>query len=377
MTTAISNVANTDITDITIEQAGQNTAEIFMEEPLLDATKDYMVSVSELCIPLSEEPMLTYSLLDRDILSIKRRNVGFNIGNAAATLVPAGLYAPDLQMQENLKMFTPGDLVAFIAQWASGFSRRAYEVGLNEVDNVLANHNVLDNLNIRPSAGNALLQIGLTPAGVLFFNGSNKFWRNFFIELNPYAQSLLGVPESIVCLTGVGDDRKSSALLTGAGDLITDSGIQLDAASRYSYLAGQSVFRYIDERMYVSLEAGSLAMPLNQLIRDGVETKSHELATFPFETKYKTTIKTENEIVQASVGIEMDTYISRTHFLRKTDPTYSWYRLSSSYMVQNMRLELFITRRRYSDGIWIYTKEPMRIHDDGVWNTTLKFVSVH
>ena len=62
MTTAISNVANTDIVDLTLEQAGASRTEVFLEEPLLDATKDYMVSCSEFAAPLSEEGMMTYNL---------------------------------------------------------------------------------------------------------------------------------------------------------------------------------------------------------------------------------------------------------------------------------------------------------------------------
>ena len=65
MTTAITNHAGTDITDFTVEQSSTYRTEIFMEEPLLDATKDYVVSCSEFAAPLSEEPMLTYRLVVR------------------------------------------------------------------------------------------------------------------------------------------------------------------------------------------------------------------------------------------------------------------------------------------------------------------------
>ena len=129
--------------------------------------------------------------------------------------------------------------------------------------------------------------------------------------------------------------------------------------------------------MYIGLEAGDLSLPFNTLIRDGVETKTHSLATFPFETDYKTSIRTENGKIVAEITLEMDSHISRTHFQVKTDPTFSWYPLSSSYMVQNMRLELYITRRRFDGTTWVYQRSPVKIHEDGVWSCGLKFISVH
>ena len=60
MATAITNYSNTDIVDFTVEQSSTSRTEIFTEEPILDATKDYVVSVTEMAVPLSEEPMITW-----------------------------------------------------------------------------------------------------------------------------------------------------------------------------------------------------------------------------------------------------------------------------------------------------------------------------
>ena len=53
MATAITNYSNTDIVDFTVEQSSTSRTEIFTEEPILDATKDYVVSVTEMAVPLS------------------------------------------------------------------------------------------------------------------------------------------------------------------------------------------------------------------------------------------------------------------------------------------------------------------------------------
>ena len=98
MTTAISNVANTDIVDLTLEQAGASRTEVFLEEPLLDATKDYMVSCSEFAAPLSEEGMMTYNLATSVLLTIRRRNVGNDQGVPYNVVPPE--YNPELVLKD-------------------------------------------------------------------------------------------------------------------------------------------------------------------------------------------------------------------------------------------------------------------------------------
>ena len=377
MTTTIANYSGTDITDLTCEQAGTSRAEIFLEEPLLDATKTYMISVSELAVPLSEEPMLTYNLLRARLLSVRRRRVGQNITQAVNTTV-GGAYFPDLTIPEDLSVYTASDFISFVSQWASAFSRQVWLLGLAQgyaVTTIPPN-----NVNLEPNRGNAILQIGLTPSGVLSFRGTEYFWVNFYIEAFPYAQSLLGITYSQIALrlNNHGEYLRDPAFLAGADNIILASGILIGTV-KIVYNLDHSVFRFLEERMYVTLEVSDLAIPLNQLIRDGVETRTHELASFPIETKYRTSIKIENAQVTSAVELELDTHISRVHFISKNQPTYSWYPLKSAYMIQNMRMELFMTRRMFSPatGKWIYSREPLRINSEAVWNASLKFISVH
>ena len=73
MSNVITNKRNTDVIDLTIEQTGTSRSEVFLEEPLLDATRDYTCGCVELCVPLSEEPMITYNVITRQLWEIRRR----------------------------------------------------------------------------------------------------------------------------------------------------------------------------------------------------------------------------------------------------------------------------------------------------------------
>ena len=61
MTTAIVSKSGSDVVDLTIEQQGSPRTELFLDEPLLDGTMDYVVGCSALAVPMSREPMLTYN----------------------------------------------------------------------------------------------------------------------------------------------------------------------------------------------------------------------------------------------------------------------------------------------------------------------------
>jgi len=374
MATAVTNYTNTDIVDFTVEQSSESRTEIFTEEPILDATKDYVVSVTEMAVPLSEEPMITWRAAVQTLLVIRRRKIGAQ-PNTAEDSVTAH-YNPELTLLQDLKMYTPSDFLAIVASWASLFSRKCYEIGFPPafVNVEIAGNYNTEATSINPAHNNSLLTVSLTPSGVVQLRGSHIFWQNFYIHPYPYAQQLFGFSLEYILFTGTNPDP---ALLIAA-NVITASQIA-NARSTITYQGDHSIFRFLEERMYITIEAGDLALPFNQLIRDGKETKTHSLATFPFETHYKTTIKTENGRIQSSIEIEMDTHISRTHFQSKMDPTFSWHLLTSSYMVQNMRLEVFITRRRWNEltNVWYYSKNPVKIHQDGVWNCSLKFISVH
>ena len=377
MSAAITNVKNTDVVDITVEQVSVPRTEIWMEEPLLDATKDYVVTCSELACPLSEEPMITYDLIEKDLFTIRKRKVGAQ-PNSGNDQVPAD-YAPSFSLNKIMPIYSPADFLAQLANWASTFSYKCYILGLPDgefTDKIDTRYDESgEPLDSKPGNNHSMLVAAISPSGVVQLKGSLIFWRNFYITANPYAQQLVGIPYDNILFSG-DEDPDPKGLVGGDGNIV-ESGIA--KAQNYIPAIGHySVFRFIEERMYISLEAGDLSVPFNALIRDGRESKSFALATYPFETNFKTTIKTQNGKIIASTEIEMDTHIGRTHFQSKTDPAFSWFPLQSSYMIQNMRLELFITRRRYTAAKgWFYNKKPVKIHDDGVWSCSLKFISVH
>lgn len=389
MASAITNKSNGDIVDLSVEQTGSSTSEVFLEEVLLDATRDYVVGCVEMCVPLSDEPMITFNITTKDLITVRRRPAGARANTADDDLAPQLIGVETLDLNEGYKMYSPTDFISYISNWAARFSDAVSVIGLEAagvvggaiiVNDTIAADDVA--INRKVHNGVALLRVGITSSGVVQLVGSHYFWRNFYIVGTVYAESLLGVPSTIcVSIGGGGLLSQDPALLDNGAVPALLIAPNIPAQPPIPYNGSHSMFRFLEERLYISLEV-ELSVPWNVLIRDGRESKTHQIANYPFENKYTTTVMSSDSVLGSEISIEMDTHISRFHFQRKSDPNFNWYPVQSSYMIQNSRLQLYITRRRFrynadGTGTWYYDKKPVNIHKDAVWNTTLKFITVY
>lgn len=386
MSVAITNRSNIDITDLNIEQTGTYRTDVFLDEPLLDSTKDYMVSCSSLAVPMSNEPMISHDVTVQDLLTVRRRVHGAAPNTAADALVLGGSQTLTLDVGNRIYCLT--DFVNLIANWCSRLSNAIADLGLNVVagnavvvNQVLpANHAHLDGRQLN---GVQLLRIGITSSGTIRFTGSAVFWDNFYITSNNYALQLLGLTYSDMCYTRYGNNNQSNSndsqyLLAGAViDTPAASLYALGNTRTYAIQGNYTLLRFLEERLYVALEV-DLSLPWNATIRNGKQVATHQIATYPIKTELLSTISSSNTQVTTDVTIQTNSNVGRVHFTQKTDPAAQWYTLQSSYSIQNTRVMIYIMRRRYdsTDQIWKFERLPMNIHKDAVWNASLKFVSV-
>ena len=369
MTTAVTNRSNSDVVDFTIEQRGSPHTEVFLEEPLLDGTLDYVVGCSALAIPMSQEPMITFNDATRTMLEIRMRNEGQDITTVPNITVPPA-YSPVFQFQPDFKIYSPADFLVWITNWALLFTQRVHALGLPAgcPDNYAAGSDELLDL----------LGVGITPGGVIELKGTGIFWRNFFLDSYPYGRSLLGIELDTVTMTRVnGIWGKDILHLHGENNIILGSP---GTVAKVNYLFDQSLFRYLDERLYVSLELTEIPLPDHIMVRDGKQTMIHEIASFPIESNVSCRIESSGGFLTGETEIRTNVYMNRTHFTSRDKPCYSWYPLTASYFIQNARLQIFITRRVFKGdplNKWVITRENIKISDDQIWAASLKFVSMH
>ena len=76
MTSVVLNKVGMDLVDIEVEQKGAAFTDIFFQDPVLDYTKEYVLGVSELCVPLGDEPMMTVVPNTETLLRVNRSCCG-------------------------------------------------------------------------------------------------------------------------------------------------------------------------------------------------------------------------------------------------------------------------------------------------------------
>ena len=396
MSNVVLNRGNVDVTDVQIEQAGKPSAEILTEQPLLDSTKDYVMGVTSLVVPLTEEPMITYDIGVSQLFEVRSRKHDAIINTAADDLQPKLLGKQICQLVPGYKIFSITDLVTFLAQWSTVFSNAVADAGLsiggagNTLDvneDIAANHVSIDR-RANHMGGTRLLGISLTPGGTLQIVGSPQFWNNFYIVTYPYCREILGFSAEELCVSFtvpvVGEPpviNNSVANLFGAvgnNNVISTPAAAIPANYPPQIIQSEySIFRKTEERMLISMEV-ALSVPMNISIVNGIETRTFTVFTAPLQSEITSIVTAGNGIVEDTTKLSISAFQGRVHLLKKTNGNVQWYPLTSSYAIQNSRCDLYMTRRRFNsaDGKWYTDRRLLKIHSDGVWSSSLKFVSV-
>ena len=392
MSSVFLNRGNTDVTDVQIEQAGSSSAEILTEQPLLDSTKDYVMGVTSCVCPLSEEPMITYDITASQLFEVRRRKFGGRFNTVDDSLdADLGAAGPQYcQLESGFKIYSVTDLVTFLASWSTRLSNAIADKGLS-LDGAGDTLNVNVAIDANDPAidrrannygGTRLLGVSLTPGGTAQLVGSSVFWNNFYVVTNAYCREILGFSGETLSVSKTADQLntdEANLLQTDVDPvLIRDPAQELDPALPAQINgASYSIFRKTEERMLISVEV-ALSIPMNISIVNGTETRTHTVATFPLESKVVSTVTAGNGTLHDKTDLSIDTHMGRVHLLKKTNGNVQWYPLTSSFAIQNSRVEIFMTRRRYSTitNKWYTDRKPFKIHDDGVWSASLKFVSV-
>jgi hypothetical protein len=391
MSNIILNRGNVDVTDLEIEQAGNNACEIMTEQPLLDSTKDYVMGVTSCVVPVTEEPMITYDISSRQLFTIRVRKHGAGPNNAASQLAfighaVASAGKESCSLEEGYKIFSITDLVTFVANWTAIVSNAISDMGLsldgagntvNCNEAIARNHPTIDR-RVGGNTGRRLLGVSLTPGGTLKLVGSPIFWNNFYIITNSYCREILGF-QPIISVSYNNNQVNSlpQNVIAGVPETILVATPLPATHPDQDVNADYTIFRKTEERMLISMEV-DLTVPMNLSIVNGLETRTHTVFSAPLQSEIISTVTAGNGIIYDSTNLTMTALQGRVHLLKKTNGNVQWYPLKSSYMIQNSRCSLYITRRRWSmrNDMWYTDRQPVKIAKDGVWNASIKFVSV-
>ena len=373
MSTVIVNKVDLDLVDINIEQTGEAQTDMFFQEPVLDHTRDYVVAVSELSVPIQEEPMLSNRSKNSKIMYIRRKIEGEGIDHADVNITGSlATFRID-----NKRMSTPVDFIHKIQQFFYIFANY-YTQAVDPNGNYPA---------VTAAHVDYAISASFSPSGIMSIKAPGSFWNRFFIELEPYGRELLGFENSqlVVIPQPNNLDRYILQLSKSAADVISKTDMFL-ANGNFDIYAGawtdpllrsalHSSLRYAEHRIRIELDA-DLAIPANILIEDGVQKMHYNIGSFAIKHDYSgsITLKMDNSIDK--VGLHSPVHIGNLLVKSRTDSTTDWYTISNASNVQNMRLNVIMLRREWDRNLkkWELVRNRIVIDPKASWNATLKFV---
>ena len=364
MSSVIVNKVDLDLVDINIEQTGESQTDMFFQEPVLDHTRDYVVAVSELSVPIQEEPMLSNRDKNNKLLYIRRKIQGGTIGDADVTIASS---LATLRIG-NKRLSTPADFIReihkFFFTFSTYYAQAAHPGG--DYPAVTANH------------ANYKIIASFSPSGILDLKAQANWWNAFFVELVPYGRELLGFDGSILVSNkyvqfsnDAGTVSKSNMFRANGQFIIYNQAWITDLM----HTANHSTLRYIEHRIRVELDA-DLSIPANILIENGVQKMHYNIGSFAIRHEYygSITLKMDNSIPH--IGLESPVNIGNLLVKSKSENTTDWYSISNASNVQNMRLNVILLRREWNRVLekWELVRNRLEIDPKASWNATLKFV---
>ena len=363
MTTITTNKLGLDVVDIQVEHTGEAFTDMFFQEPVLDMERDYVVGVSELSVPLSNEPLITSNtkLLDESILEFRLKVDGNNV--MLHRDHQAGKFDPDVEGRAHFKLnkqlvVTPVDIVQHLSSWV---------------------YTLQDWRNTVAAANAYQITLLSSPSGILRIRANDLFWAHYSILVTDFGKELLGYDQSIIGLVW---NQAMAGPSTQVSDLVNVATGIYRASNHPSYGGAYeipfqySVFRYIESRLRIEVDA-DLAIPSNILVENGKHKVHYNIASYALPQKYEGMVSVSNDpVVSTKVSHITHFYTGNTIIKSKDTPTTDWYKLLSAANVQNMRLHLFVVRRDWDIGnkTWTLSRNKLTMSDNSTWFLTLKFV---
>ena len=363
MSSVIVNKVGLDLVDLNIEQTGEPQTDMFFQEPLLDHTRDYVVAISELSIPLGEEPMLSNidSDKNRTLGYIRRKSDGGTVDD-----VPYATLRTDRRLCNS-----PSDLCNRVSNFFYTFWKLYSQNATAQLDAIVKGHN--DNSVIAH----------FTTSGVVTVSATRLWWNNFYFELTPYGIEILGFDKTrlvsgkyLQFSLALDNTVSSTNMLDNNDQFIFNTPANAIKAQKLETLSDHSIFRYAEHRLRVEIDA-DLSIPSNILIENGNQKMHYNIGSYAISHEYTGEITISNDnILSSEIKLQTPIYIGNTVVKSKVDPTSDWYTIVSSANVQNMRLTVIVLRREWNrvSEKWELVRSKLKMDPKAMWSATLKFV---
>ena len=370
--------ATYDIVDVHISSF-KSQVDCILQDPLLDGDKKYTVEVTELVAPLSTEPPLLKNSEfasypdELFIARVRRKVVGQQPGADTTLLSTTPVIGvqfgpqliPEMFLPDTFKpVRTPQDLAYYLQRW---FDDIKHVYVANPAGIVAAAHG--GGVDVLLQEDDLFVKVTSTPNNTIRLFLGEHFVKHFWIETTPYGKALMGWEEVQIAFR---------TALVGSLALTNNTAV-IVAGETGETIVLQSLYpltRHFDHRERLELQTD---MPIPSTVvwnTDNTQKISNVFGTFPIDMKTRSEIQLNTEGADSGEVTHFSELFSGDVVWRRAEDKVSErYEIMNSKFFQNIRLELFITRRVWLRDLrqFSFKRFSITLADGESWQAKLRF----
>ena len=392
--------ANTPIQDVVDVHvtSSSNVVDAFSQYPLLMGERRYTLELTELVAPVPGSALPpTEFFVDENgnvkdfFLRVRRRRVvadttpvfhddsslgslTYDVDGELVPIFPDNSYYTFYKSARR-RITTVGGLIYHLQRFFDDLINRYVGIGI-----VAASHGGGDNVDVTEQLANNFVSVSLTPSGTMQLLLSPLFTKHFFLHIPKFAQKLLGLEASGEV---IGFREENTGIITtglnGISAVVGDSrylnagGVSQSVEIESSH----SLFKFFDSRVRLEVET-QMGVPItNVWSTSNTQQISHVIATFPIESKHTVKILCDafgRTLSQVETFEDLrETAISWRRAEQKVSERFL---LNNSQYFHNIRVELFLVRRVWSEDKFLFKREKVQLGDSEFWTAKLRFRSI-
>ena len=223
--------------------------------------------------------------------------------------------------------------------------------------------------------GRFFVRVSCLPDGTLRLFLSKWFTNNFFILVNKYGETLLGIgDDGYIAFRSDGSEKGRSGLSADGINII-----KAQVTETIELIGRYTLERHYDHRCRIEVST-QMPIPLStQWTTAGKQQISNAIGTFPIITKTEAAIRMNNEgVTDGTLRYTNEVLSGDIAFRKAEDKISERYLLQDSRFFHNIRLDVSIVRKVWMrDNQFHYKRETIEYGDGEAWSAKLRFRSLN
>ena len=224
------------------------------------------------------------------------------------------------------------------------------------------------------------VDVFLSPNNTVHLFFSQVFTDNFFLQVTPYGQKLMGISTEYIAFS-TDTSTTPHTIVTGIDALvkITENQPTLltgGTAQTVEFVCDYPLTKYFDHRVRLELESQMGISTSSVWATSNSQQLAHVLATFPITHEVTTMVQCDNMGATTQCTIQEDMPFGMRTFREAHNKTNEKFALLNSQYFHNIRLEIFLVKRKFINNEFKFKRAKLKLEDHQFWSAKLRFQSI-